>query len=92
MNFGNRDVGTLVLIVYGVIALIAIALGIVLYILPWLIARHREHKDTTVIGLLTVFLGWTTLGWIAALVWAFTDPGVPDRPRSRYEPTDRWPR
>ena len=41
-----------------------------LYILPSLIARKRDHKQETAIILLNLLLGWTLIGWIAALIWA----------------------
>lgn len=43
-----------------------------LYLLPWLIALSRGHQSTTAIFVLVLFLGWTFLGWIIALVWSFT--------------------
>jgi hypothetical protein len=33
-------------------------------------ARRRRHPNTVAIGILNLFLGWTFLGWVAALVWA----------------------
>lgn len=42
------------------------------YLLPALIAGMREHRNTTSITMLNLFLGWTFIGWVVALVWAFT--------------------
>ncbi|HTQ96988.1 MAG TPA: superinfection immunity protein [Candidatus Acidoferrum sp.] len=39
-----------------------------LYFLPALIARNK--RDATAILLFNLFLGWTGIGWIIALVWA----------------------
>lgn len=36
------------------------------------IAGARNHTNTLSIFLLNLFLGWTFLGWIGALVWSFT--------------------
>lgn len=47
--------------------------GIVLYFLPGIIAGRRKHKYSVLITILNIFLGWTGLGWIALLVWAFID-------------------
>lgn len=44
------------------------------YMFPFLVAGMRGHKQTTAIGALNLLLGWTVLGWIIALVWAFTHP------------------
>lgn len=44
--------------------------GFVLYFLPTIIAFARNKRDTTSILLLNLFLGWTAIGWVIALVWA----------------------
>jgi multisubunit Na+/H+ antiporter MnhB subunit len=45
----------------------------VLYMLPTIIAYQRHHNNKLAITMLNVLLGWTLLGWIAALVWACTN-------------------
>lgn len=52
-----------------------IILGAVLYFVPLAIAMMRRHRNTLAIGLLNVFLGWTVLGWIGALIWAVIKSG-----------------
>lgn len=52
----------------GLIFLIAGAL----YFLPSIVASHRDHHNTSAIVLLNLFLGWTFVGWVVALVWAAT--------------------
>ena len=44
--------------------------GFVLYFLPTIIAVIKSKRDTVAILLLNVFLGWSVIGWIIALVWA----------------------
>lgn len=44
--------------------------GFVLYFLPSIIALARSKRDTVSILLLNLFLGWTAIGWVIALVWA----------------------
>ena len=44
--------------------------GIVLYLLPTIVALLREKYDKVSIFLLNFFLGWSLIGWIVALVWA----------------------
>lgn len=46
--------------------------SIVIYMLPAVVAMMRSHRNTAAITVLTVLLGWTMLGWVVALVWAFT--------------------
>lgn len=43
---------------------------IVIGALPTLIAAFRRHPDWKPIVALNWLLGWTILGWIAALVWS----------------------
>lgn len=43
-----------------------------LYFLPTITAHRRGHHQSLAIGLLNLFLGWTFLGWVVALVWAAT--------------------
>jgi Superinfection immunity protein len=45
--------------------------GFVMYFLPSLIALLRSKRDIVAIVLLNFFLGWTLIGWVVALVWAF---------------------
>lgn len=56
----------------GLVGLFLVILLLVLYFLPGIIASARSHHNALAIWVLTLFLGWTALGWIAALVWAFT--------------------
>lgn len=44
-----------------------------LYIAPVLIASFRKHKNLLAISALNVLLGFTVLGWIAALIWSLTE-------------------
>lgn len=45
-----------------------------LYFLPSVIALARSHHNAAAITVLNFLLGWTLLGWVAALVWALTSP------------------
>lgn len=56
--------------------IIVLIFAIIIYVLPGVIASSREHKNATAIWVLNIALGWSFLGWIAALVWSFTNPGV----------------
>lgn len=40
------------------------------YFMPWIIARASRLANTTSIGLLNLFLGWTLIGWVIALIWS----------------------
>jgi len=45
-------------------------LGFAMYFLPSIIALARSKRDLLAIFLLNLFLGWSVIGWIVALVWA----------------------
>ena len=53
-------------------AITILVLSALIYFLPTGIALLRGHRNTVPIGLLNLFLGWTGLGWLAALIWSFT--------------------
>jgi hypothetical protein len=53
-------------------ALFLIILLVAFYFLPSVIAVQRKHRNRIPIILVNVFFGWFVVGWIAALVWAFT--------------------
>ena len=40
------------------------------YFIPVIVAYVRKHNNTLAITIMTVFLGWTFFGWLAALLWA----------------------
>ena len=42
------------------------------YMLPWAIAATRGKSNSWAVGLVNFLLGWTLIGWIAALVMACT--------------------
>ena len=58
--------------------IVAGAAGLVVYFLPSLVARSRQHYNRTAIYALNLFLGWTFLGWVVALVMAFSVPAPRD--------------
>lgn len=53
--------------------LVLILSSVCLYVFPSIVAANRKHKNGNAIFILNLFLGWTFLGWIVALIWAFTD-------------------
>jgi hypothetical protein len=54
------------------LAIWILIVSFVLYFLPTMIAVARGHRNALPIFILNLFLGWTFLGWIVALVWCFT--------------------
>jgi len=63
---------------------IAIVVGsLALYFLPSIVGAKK--KNVNAIFMLNLFLGWTLIGWVVALVWAAT---VEDAPATA--PTKNW--
>jgi hypothetical protein len=56
---------------------VSIAFVIACYFLPGIVAAYRNHHSAAAIMWLNLFLGWTLLGWVGALVWAFTAVNKP---------------
>ena len=56
----------------GFVALLmaAFIVAVAIYALPTLLAWSMGSPQRIAITLLDVLLGWTILGWMAALVWA----------------------
>ena len=51
-------------------ALILVVACTFVYFIPCIHAKNRRHPNLRSIVLLNIFLGWTLIGWVAALVWA----------------------
>ncbi|MGH3430833.1 MAG: superinfection immunity protein, partial [Mycobacteriales bacterium] len=54
----------------GGLIIVAIAVGLAMYFLPTLVAMLRHKKNAGAIFALNLFLGWTFLGWLGALIWS----------------------
>jgi hypothetical protein len=57
-----------------------VELGILLFVVyffPSFIGWRRRHHNAGAIFVLNLLLGWTVLGWAAALVWASTRTEAP---------------
>jgi len=45
-------------------------ISLAVYFIPVILAYVRKHNNLLPITLLTIFLGWTFFGWLAAVLWA----------------------
>ena len=45
-------------------------ISLAIYFIPVIIAYIRRHNNILAITILTIFLGWTFFGWLAAVLWA----------------------
>jgi len=57
----------------GIVGILVIFLIICVYMLPTILAQGRKHKALAQIGILNVLLGWLVIGWVVALIWAYSD-------------------
>lgn len=53
-----------------VILLFFVGLVIFAYLLPSFVALQRKHVNTAAICVLNILVGWSFIGWVAALVLA----------------------
>ena len=53
-----------------------IALLSLFYFLPFAIAFNKKRANSGAIFALNLFLGWSLIGWVVALVWAMKDEQV----------------
>ena len=49
-----------------------------LYFLPAFVAARANKRNFGAIVVLNLFLGWTFVGWVVALVWALVEDRFPD--------------
>ena len=45
-------------------------ISLAIYFIPVIIAYIRKHNNILAITILTVVIGWTFFGWLAAVLWA----------------------
>ena len=74
-------------------AFLGIALLVALYFWPAMTAIKRRHPAVGGVVLLNVLLGWTAIGWVAALIWSYSEGESPRARRvakkARVSP-ERW--
>jgi len=46
------------------------------YFLPFIVACKHHRRNAAAIGILNFFLGWTLVGWVIALVWAYVEDRI----------------
>jgi hypothetical protein len=63
-----------------------------LYMLPWAVAATRNRSNTAAIALINLFLGWSVVGWVVALVMACgSEPAPVVHVTTGYPPPSVWP-
>jgi hypothetical protein len=64
----HGQAGSVLLTLLGVLAVASV--GLVIYFAPSIQAHQNRKKQSQAIFCLNLLLGWTILGWVAAMVWA----------------------
>jgi hypothetical protein len=54
----------------GIVILIII--GLIIYFIPTMVGWNTKYAAG--IFILNIFLGWTLIGWVGALIWAVSAP------------------
>lgn len=47
-----------------------------IYLIPTIIATLRQRPNVVGIALVNVLAGWTVIGWVFPLIWAFSNDGL----------------
>jgi hypothetical protein len=68
--------------------IIGIAVLFTLYFAPAIVADMRNHPSKSAITVVNIFLGWTLIGWVAALAWALMGEKTLAQTESASPPVD----
>ena len=58
-------------------SLVVIVVALALYLLPAAIASARHHRNAGPIFIVNLVFGWTLIGWVVCLAWAFSHQPQP---------------
>jgi hypothetical protein len=61
----------------SIVFLLFVAVGVVFYFVPTIIAFVRNKSNKLAILALNAFLGWSLVGWVVSLVWALSKDQQP---------------
>lgn len=70
----RRLMGSLSYLMVGLYLLFCLVC-LILYLLPSFLALDNNHPNKFSVIFVNVFLGFTCVGWIIALIWAVSDKG-----------------
>ena len=75
-----------------ILLLFVFTVFVAVYVLPAIVASKRRHRHRKTILVINLLLGWTTIGWVVAMVWGLIGdveplppsalPPVPPHPSS----------
>ena len=58
--------------IFGIFMLVLL---LFIYFIPAFVATQRKHVAVSAITLINLFLGWTLIGWLVSLIWAYSGQG-----------------
>jgi hypothetical protein len=67
LGLGSLTLGVAILLVVLVLAVLPL-----LYLLPTIVALQRRKQNALSILMVNLYLGWTLIGWVAAIAWAYS--------------------
>ena len=59
--------------VFVLACMLGALVGGLIYFIPGIVAIVRGHRNSLAIVMLNLFLGWSFIGWVVALVWSCTE-------------------
>lgn len=69
-------------------ALLALSvIALISSVIPYFIAQSRKAAHTVPILWLSLTMGWTGVGWVAAFIWAYVDKT--EEPKDSGQPLER---
>ena len=57
-----------------IISIISTIALVLIYFLPTLIAKYKNHNNFVAIFLTNLLFSWTFIGWFFSLIWAVKNP------------------
>lgn len=66
------ELGLLLILTLLIVCVSWLFISLVLYFVPVIIAYIRKHNHLMAITILTIFVGWTFIGWLSALLWSLS--------------------
>ena len=64
------ELGLIFLFTMLILCVTWLFISLAIYFIPVVIAYVRKHNHIGAITILTIFLGWTFVGWLAAVLWS----------------------
>ena len=64
------DINFIIILTILFLCAVWLFISLAIYTIPIIVAYIRKHNNILAITILTIVLGWTFFGWLAALLWS----------------------